>query len=48
MIWCMQCKLEIKDIKNFETSVFTGEYLTDVGDKYFEDLEKKRHLHNYL
>ena len=32
-----------KDIKKFETSVFTGEYLTDVGDKYFQDLEKKRH-----
>ena len=32
-----------KDIKKFETSVFTGEYLTDVGEKYFQDLEKKRH-----
>ena len=32
-----------EDIKKFETSVFTGEYLTDVGDKYFQDLEKKRH-----
>ena len=32
-----------ESIKNFETSVFTGEYLTDVGDKYFQDLEKKRH-----
>ena len=32
-----------EEIKKFETSVFTGEYLTDVGDKYFQDLEKKRH-----
>ena len=32
-----------EDIKKFETSVFTGEYLTDVGEKYFQDLEKKRH-----
>lgn len=31
------------DIKKFETSVFTGEYLTNVNDKYFQDLEKKRH-----
>ena len=32
-----------QNIKKFETSVFTGEYLTDVNDKYFQDLEKKRH-----
>ena len=32
-----------EEIKRFETSVFTGEYLTDVNDKYFQDLEKKRH-----
>ncbi len=32
-----------ENIKNFETSVFTGEYLTDVDDKFFQDLEKKRH-----
>tara|TARA_B100001996_G_scaffold379630_1_gene365692 strand:- start:1300 stop:2751 length:1452 start_codon:yes stop_codon:yes gene_type:complete len=32
-----------QNIKKFETSVFTGEYLTDVNDKYFKDLEKKRH-----
>ena len=30
-------------IKRFETSVFTGEYLTNVNDKYFKDLERKRH-----
>ena len=30
-------------IKKFETSVFTGEYLTNVNDKYFKDLERKRH-----
>jgi len=30
-------------IKKFETSVFTGEYLTDVNEKYFKDLERKRH-----
>jgi len=32
-----------QNIKKFETSVFTGEYLTDVNDQYFKDLEKKRH-----
>ena len=32
-----------QDIVQFETSVFTGNYLTNVNDKYFEDLEKKRH-----
>ena len=32
-----------QEIKKFETSVFTGNYLTDVNDKYFQDLEKKRH-----
>ena len=31
-----------QDITQFETSVFTGNYLTNVNDKYFEDLEKKR------
>ena len=29
-------------IKKFETSVFTGKYLTNVNDKYFQDLEKRR------
>ena len=32
-----------QSINQFETSVFTGNYLTDVNDKYFQDLEKKRH-----
>ena len=32
-----------QSITQFETSVFTGNYLTNVNDKYFEDLEKKRH-----
>ena len=32
-----------QNIKKFETSVFTGKYLTNVNDKYFQDLEKKRH-----
>ena len=32
----------IENIKKFETSVFTGEYLTDVNEKYFKDLEDKR------
>ena len=32
-----------QEIKSFETSVFTGKYLTEVSDKYFQDLEKKRH-----
>ena len=31
-----------QNIKKFETSVFTGEYLTDVNEKYFKDLEDKR------
>jgi amidophosphoribosyltransferase len=31
-----------QNIKKFETSVFTGEYLTDVNEKYFQDLENKR------
>ena len=32
-----------QNIKKFETSVFTGEYLTNVSKKYFQELEKKRH-----
>ena len=33
-----------QNIKKFETSVFTGEYLTNVDEKYFQDLEKNRKL----
>jgi len=32
-----------QNIKKFETSVFTGEYVTNVSKKYFQELEKKRH-----
>tara|TARA_B100000767_G_scaffold99246_1_gene95179 strand:- start:156 stop:1640 length:1485 start_codon:yes stop_codon:yes gene_type:complete len=30
------------DIEQFETSIFTGEYITPIGKNYLEDLEKSR------
>jgi amidophosphoribosyltransferase len=30
------------DIKEFETSIFTGEYITPLGDNYLQDLEDSR------
>ena len=30
------------DIEQFETSIFTGEYITPIGENYLEDLEKSR------
>ena len=30
------------DIEQFETSIFTGEYITPLGENYLEDLEKSR------
>jgi amidophosphoribosyltransferase len=30
------------DIKEFETSIFTGEYITPLGENYLADLENSR------
>ena len=36
------CQFGNPDIKEFETSIFTGEYITPLGDTYLEDLEISR------
>jgi amidophosphoribosyltransferase len=36
------CQFGNSDIKEFETSIFTGEYITPLGDTYLEDLEISR------
>ena len=35
-------KIGNEKIENFDCSIFTGEYVTKVDQKYFEDLEKTR------
>ena len=30
------------EIKEFETSIFTGEYITPLGENYLQDLENSR------
>jgi len=36
------CKTGNPKIKEFETSIFTGEYITPLGENYLEDLETSR------
>jgi len=36
------CQFGNPNIKEFETSIFTGEYITPLGDTYLEDLEISR------
>ena len=36
------CKTGNPEIQEFETSIFTGEYITPLGEKYLEDLEISR------
>ena len=36
------CKTGNREIQEFETSIFTGEYITPLGENYLEDLEISR------
>jgi amidophosphoribosyltransferase len=36
------CQYGNPNIKEFETSIFTGKYITPLGENYLEDLEEAR------